>query len=132
VSALVSRVLLAFAIEFERESELSLAISSNVVRLRDEKGVRFRELPRLSGVSKELIQVAVGWLEKRQARFGLDAIRNLRQSLEHLVGTPTARLSPLFRGLEPHPGGWRASVPRPEGLPHYPMVTHRGGSPDGS
>jgi hypothetical protein len=27
---------------------------------------------------------------------------------------------------------WRASVPNPETLPHYPMVLHRGGYPDGS
>jgi hypothetical protein len=31
-------VLLLFAMEFERESELSLAISANVVRVLDEKG----------------------------------------------------------------------------------------------
>ncbi len=173
LSALLSRALLAFAIEFERESNLSLAISANVVRLLDEKGVRARDLPRLSGVSKELVKVSVGWLEKHHylvvepdptakatrlvrllskgreaqgayrhrlgvmeerwlARFGEDAMRNLRESLERLVGSPTARVSPLFRGLEPLPNGWRASVPRPEVLPHYPMVTHRGGFPDGS
>jgi len=28
--------------------------------------------------------------------------------------------------------GWRASVPRLEQLPHYPMILHRGGFPDGS
>jgi len=33
LSALLSRVLLAFAIDFERESDLSLAISANVVRV---------------------------------------------------------------------------------------------------
>jgi hypothetical protein len=29
-------------------------------------------------------------------------------------------------------GGWRASLRRPATLPHYPMVLHRGGFPDGS
>jgi len=38
----------------------------------------------------------------------------------------------LFRGIEPYPDGWRASVRRREVLPHYPMVLHRGGYPDGS
>jgi DNA-binding MarR family transcriptional regulator len=173
LSALLSRVLLAFAIEFERESDLSLAISANVVRVLDEKGVRVRDVPRRSGLSKELIKSSVGLLEKRRylvvesdptakakklvrltpkgreaqyayrqrlgiieerwrARFGKDAIRDLRESLERLVASPPAELPPLFRGLEPYPDGWRASVPRPEGLPHYPMVTHRGGFPDGS
>jgi hypothetical protein len=51
---------------------------------------------------------------------------------QRLVASPPAELPPLFRGLEPYPDGWRASVPRPEGLPHYPMVTHRGVFPDGS
>jgi hypothetical protein len=45
LSALLSRVLLAFAIEFECESDLSLAISANIVRVLDEKGVRVRDLP---------------------------------------------------------------------------------------
>ena len=44
----------------------------------------------------------------------------------------SAQLSPLFRGLEPYPDGWRAKVRKPDTLPHYPMVLHRGGFPDGS
>ena len=49
----------------------------------------------------------------------------------------------LSLGLEPYAGGWRASAPyvtRTQAviddpvstLPHYPMVLHRGGWPDGS
>ena len=170
--ALLSKVLLAFTIEFESESDLSLAMSANVVRVLDESGVRVRDLPRLSGVSKEAIEMALGFLAKQryimlqpdpaaartklvrfttkgrvaqdayrrrlsvieerwQARFGQENISNLRESLEPLVGEPTA-FSPLFLGLEPHPQGWRASVRKPETLPHYPMVLHRGGYPDGS
>jgi DNA-binding MarR family transcriptional regulator len=173
LSALLSRVLLAFAIEFERESDLSLAISANVVRVLDEKGVRVRDLPLLTGVSKEAIAMAMGVLQKRrdavvgpdptgsrakvarltpkgreaqeayrqlpgiieqrwQARFGKETISTLRDLLERLVGEPTAQRSPLFRGLEPYPDGWRASVCKPNTLPHYPMVLHRGGFPDGS
>jgi DNA-binding MarR family transcriptional regulator len=141
------------------------------MRILGAEGVRVRDLPRLSGVSKEAIAMALGFLEKRryvvvepdpaasrtkvvrlmpkgrkardaylhlltvveerwQTRFGKDAIRKLRDSLEPLAGEPTA--SPLFRGLEPHHGGWRASVRKPDTLPHYPMVLHRGGYPDGS
>ncbi len=70
--------------------------------------------------------------QRWQARFGKDVVRNLRESLERLDGDATAHRSPLFRGLEPYPNGWRAAAPRPEGLPHYPMVLHRGGFPDGS
>jgi len=33
---------------------------------------------------------------------------------------------------DPYPDGWRASVRRPDVLPFYPAVLHRGGYPDGS
>jgi DNA-binding MarR family transcriptional regulator len=173
LSALLSKVLLAFAIDFELESEVSLAISANVLRLAGEEGPRVRDLPRLAGVSKEGIAMALSFLEKRgyaavkpespgsrskllmltakgkrardeyfplvqaieqrwEACFGEKAVGRLRDSLERLVGEPVAERSPLFRGLEPYPDGWRASLPRPETLPHYPMVLHRGGFPDGS
>jgi hypothetical protein len=53
----------------------------------------------------------------------------LRAALEPLAaGQP----SPLFGGLEPYPDNWRASIRRPGTLPHFPMVLHRGGYPDGS
>ncbi|MBV9268534.1 MAG: hypothetical protein JO061_20365, partial [Acidobacteriaceae bacterium] len=173
ISALLSKALLLFALEFERDSKLSLAISANVLRLLNDGPVRVQDLPRLSGVSKELIAVALGFLEKRgyasvkpesstsrvkvvtltangqhggnayhhkiqaieedwMARFGGDAIDRLRGVLQRLVGDGTASKSPLFDGLNPYPDGWRASRARPETLPHYPMVSHRGGFPDGS
>jgi hypothetical protein len=69
-------------------------------------------------------------LEKRwQKQFGEPAITALRNSLESIVIDQKARLQ---AGIEPHPDGWRAKVPRPETLPHFPMVSHRGGFPDGS
>lgn len=168
---LLSRVLLAFVIEFEHEYEISLAIAANILRVLHEKEVLVRELPVLSGVSKEAIAVAIGFLQNKglvlvrqdanrariarltpkglQARdqyrprlgtieerwldrFGKDSTRALRESLETLAGEAEGELSPLFRGLEPYPDGWRASVPKPKTLPHYPMVLHRGGFPDGS
>jgi DNA-binding MarR family transcriptional regulator len=173
LSALLAKVLLAFAITFERKSDLSLAICANVLRFVGEKGIRVRDLPRLSGVSKEAIQMALGFLEKRgyitvepdpsaaraklirltekgkagqsaycerlslvenswEGRFGKDCLQSLRASLEALAGEAARPLSPLFLGLEPYPEGWRALVRKPETLPHYPMVLHRGGYPDGS
>ena len=60
--------------------------------------------------------------------FGDLAIRAVREALEQLTGD-RARLA---AGLEPPPGGWRASLRRPATLAHYPMVLHRGGFPDGS
>jgi DNA-binding MarR family transcriptional regulator len=170
---LISKVLLAFAMEFERDSEISLAISANLLRLLGEEAVRVRDLPRLSGVSKEAIAMSlkflvsrghallepessgsrvklvvltskgrnardayrqlVGDIEQRwQERFAKGTVPHLRESLEPLMGDPAAHPSPLLLGLEPHADGWRASLPKPEGLPHYPMILHRGGFPDGS
>ena len=164
LAALLSKVLLAFAIEFERESDLSLAICANVLRVLTQEGVRVRDLPALSGVSKEAIHMAMGILTKKriavvepdpavsrskiarltakggntqeayrellgaieerwQSRFGTDNIQKLRKRLD---------LPGLMEGLEPYPDGWRASVRKPSTLPHYPMVLHRGGYPDGS
>ena len=51
--------------EFERESDLSLAISANVLRVLNENGVRVRDLPVLTGVSKEAISMAMGILQKK-------------------------------------------------------------------
>jgi len=173
LSALLSRVLLAFALEFERESELSLAISANIIRLLDEKGMLIRDLRLLAGISKEAVSMATGYLEDRsvgmvelapsagssklirltpkgqtaqnsyhyrigvierrwQARFGKDRILALKDSLAALDDAPAGQRSLLFGGLEPYPDGWRASVGKPDVLPDYPMVLHRGGFPDGS
>jgi DNA-binding MarR family transcriptional regulator len=74
--------------------------------------------------------------DRWQARFGAAPISALRQVLEPLAGDPGAddrpEAAPLFAAIEPYPDGWRASVRRPVTLPHYPMVLHRGGYPDGS
>jgi len=63
--ALLSKPLLAFATEFERESDLSLAISANVLRVLTHEGVRTRDVPALAGVSKESIAMAMGVLRTK-------------------------------------------------------------------
>lgn len=177
LASLLSGVLLAYTLDFERESELSLPLSSNFARVLDEKGVLVGELPRVAGISKEATSMALTFLTRAgyvlvtgasaptkrarvtatgrevqkdarrrhveverawRTRFGAGDVDRLRSSLE------TARNHrELSRGLQPHPGGWRASKPYLErtqamvddprsALPHYPMVLHRGGWPDGS
>ncbi len=64
LTALLSRPLCAFAYEFERHSPLSLAISANLLPVLDESGIRNRDLPQRTGVSKESIAMAVGILKK--------------------------------------------------------------------
>jgi methyltransferase (TIGR00027 family) len=173
LSALLSRVLLSLALEYERESGLSLAISANVLRVLDADRTRLRDLPPLTGTSKEAVSWAMGIMIRGQlaaeepdpaasrgkiARLtsrGLDAQRlyhefggmieqrwrerftgraigALRTSLEALFTAPDGEPPPLFEGLKPYPDNWRAAVRRPAILPHYPMVLHRGGYPDGS
>lgn len=167
----LGKVLLAFALDFERDFYISLPMTANVLRLLEVTPARVRELPRLSGVSKEALAMALGYLQRsematletdeRKARvatltrlgrsarrdclaridaveaqwetaFGASAIARLRAALEPITGDGTARDSPLFAGLVPDPACWRATIPRPETLPHFPMILHRGGYPDGS
>jgi hypothetical protein len=159
---LLAKVLLAFALEYDEKSDVSLAIAANVLRVLDADGVPTRDLPRQTGVSKQAISMALGILTKRalavegprpdsrtrlahltaeglrakdayrqrlaaieddwQTRFGAE-VETLRTALAALEGPPLP---------EPDPTGWRAAVRKPDTLPHYPMVLHRGGYPDGA
>jgi hypothetical protein len=171
--ALLSRVLLAWALEFELESAVSLAISANVLRVVDQKPTPIRDLPRLTGVSAELVAVSTDWLARHgfaviqtapppdrgkqirlnemgliaqeharqlflniekawQSRFGGDAVTSLRTRLTLIVKDGSAANSPLWKGIEPYPDGWRSKLQKPDILVHYPMISHRGGFPDGS
>ena len=64
LSPLLSGVLLAFTVDFETGSRISLAISANTLRVLDLAGIRLRDLPPLSGVSPEAIAMCAGWLER--------------------------------------------------------------------
>jgi len=184
LSVLLSRGLLVAAIEFERESDLSLAISANALRVLPAEGAAIRDLPRLTGVSKEAISSSVGFLSRKgyavvepdpaasrgqrvrltpkgrraqdtyhrllgvieqgwRARLGPDGAGGLRESAQNLFDQADDGAPRLSQGLRPPPDGWRARPPylaqttaviRDPGaaLPHYPMVLHRGGWPDGS
>ncbi len=65
LSVLLAQVLLAFTLDFERESPVSLAVSVNALRVLTDDGIRVRDLPRLTGVSKEALSMAVGILARR-------------------------------------------------------------------
>jgi hypothetical protein len=64
LSVLLSRVLLAFTLDYEAASKLSVAIGANVLRVLNGSGVRLPEIPVLTGVSKEAVQACVGFLER--------------------------------------------------------------------
>jgi hypothetical protein len=171
--ALLSRVLFAFALEFESQSEVSYAICANVLRLLGSGAARIRDLPQSSGVSKEAIDIAVGFLTRHgfatqqpeapgskikaialtakgeqvraryltllpetedrwRSRYGAAVIDRLHAALSQLIAESPESQLPLMRAIEAHPDGWRAKLPKPTTLPHYPLVSHRGGYPDGS
>jgi DNA-binding MarR family transcriptional regulator len=183
-SALLSKVLAAFALDFAAGSDLSLdvytagklsqlQVSANILRVLGERGVRVRDLPALTGVAAMTIDNWLGILVKRgyatvgpdpaggraklarltakgtqaqdayrrwaagvgqrwEARFGEPAMNALREAIGGLAGEPDLDRSPLRRGLDPCPGGWRAEVPAPRTLPHFPVISARGGFPDGN
>lgn len=74
----------------------------------------------------------VAGIETRwRERFGAEAIDELHATLGPLC-VPTASAPPaLFAGIEPPSDGWRAAGRRRQHLPHFPVVLHRGGFPDG-
>jgi DNA-binding MarR family transcriptional regulator len=173
LSTLLAQTLLAYTLDFERESPVSLPLCANFLRVLAEGGLDVRELPSRAGVSQEATSMALRYLPKtgfvevrakrveltpkgREAelaarrvhadverawaqRFGADSVSALRAALEAVL----EQRRQLSLGLQPHPGGWRASKPYldqttavladPTGrLPAYPLVLHRGGWPDGS
>lgn len=67
-----------------------------------------------------------------QKRFGKEPVRQLREDLERLTGTQDSAATLLLREIVAYPDNWRASLPPMQGLPHFPVITHRGGFPDGS
>jgi DNA-binding MarR family transcriptional regulator len=66
LSVLLAQVLLQFALDYEADARVSLTIAANTLRVLDETGVSVRELPRLTGVSKEAHGMALGFLVRRQ------------------------------------------------------------------
>lgn len=88
-------------------------------------------------------QIGDGW----RARFGDGVMDGLAGALRALYARPDGPDGPdaplISAGLVPYPDGWRAHPPYHRltqamiddpaaTLPHYPMLTHRGGYPDGS
>jgi hypothetical protein len=70
-------------------------------------------------------------------QFGESAIAELKSTSDRILDQP------LSAGLQPYPDGWRSRGPygartaamldNPrELLPHHPVISHRGGFPDGS
>ncbi len=63
---LLARVLLAFAIEVDEASRVPMAIGSNLLRVLDPAGIAVRDLPALTGVSREAIAMSTGVIGERE------------------------------------------------------------------
>ena len=112
------------------------------------RGRHVRLTPRGEQAQEAYHRVADGIEDDWRARFGDGVIDGLAGALRALYagrdGQDAGPDGPLISaGLVPDPAGWRAHPPYlrltqamiadPAGtLPHYPMVSHRGGYPDGS
>jgi hypothetical protein len=93
---------------------------------------------RLTSAGRDLCDEHPRLCARVEGRLGRDVVGRVRSALDVVLGHRD-----LGGGLQPHPGGWRAGkayavqtqavLADPRGnLPHYPMVLHRGGWPDGS
>ena len=106
LSVLLSQVLLAFTLDFERESAISLATSANALRVLTGHGARVRDLPHLAGVSKEALSMAIGVLTGRSCAVAGPDPAASRGKLVRL--TPRG---PVSTGRLPPPAGPRRAAP---------------------
>jgi hypothetical protein len=115
---------------------LGLLIRARLAVAEPDPAARRGQVARLTsegtGAQRVYHELARAVEQQWRERFTGDAISALRLALESLATAPDGRASPLLRGLEPYQDNWRARVRAPSTLPHYPMVLHRGGYPDGS
>ena len=131
LAGLLGQALTALTLEHERGCRVSLPVAADVLRVIDDEVVPARDLPRLSGVSKEAIAMVTGWLgrkklaelgparlitltaagraalEEYRARAGRRDDQRLRACLEAIV----SQREPLAEGLDPPEGCWRAEKP---------------------
>jgi DNA-binding MarR family transcriptional regulator len=164
LDSLLARPLTALALEYEASGRLSLALSTNLLAALGREPTPLRDLPDATGIQREQIDNAVGYLERaslaevvptpgakrgksvaltargEEARAATDRkLSGLEAKWEERHGESLARvrdaLSPLSGQLaviEHPPGTWRAESKPLARLPRFPLVTHRGGFPDGA
>jgi len=144
---LLSKGLLAFTLEFDGESPVRLATIANLRRVLDEPGVLPRDLPRVTGVAREAVDVRVKDAQK-QGLVTVDAssrgklvrgtsagraaqttgdqlVNRIEQRWVERFGRDTidslraslVRLAGVDGRSSPYPDGWRAAVATPDTCP---------------
>jgi DNA-binding MarR family transcriptional regulator len=61
---LLAHALMAYTLDFEQSAPLSLPLSANVTRVLDAEGIPVRELPGLTGISKEAVAASLTSLKR--------------------------------------------------------------------
>jgi hypothetical protein len=158
---LLSQCLLGMTYDYEAASPLALGTLSGLLEPLTEEPVPTRNLYELTGVatkewSSAMTQVAKAGIAElggkptsiRLTPAGLDLkaqgtrtlaaveaqwrkahggpqLDKLRRELERVVDD-------AWTWTDPYPDGWRAKARLPRRLAHHPIVSHRGGYPDGS
>lgn len=149
--SLLSRAVLGPTLRIEPTLPLVLPVVANVVRVLAGGALPLRDVPTRCGVAKQAVTTMVNQLERsghvavvadgRTKRVSLtDAGLAAHEACQRAVAAVDdaslrAALEPVLP-IDPAAlfasGGWRSQVKPPETLPHFPVVTGRGGYPDGS
>jgi hypothetical protein len=128
---LLGQVLTAYTRDYEQRVRISLPLGANFLRVIDSDVVRVRDLPALSGISKEGVAMATGYLRRHDLATavaeravgltpaGLDALNGYRHwaawakdaGLRRALGDVIAQRSALSAGLVPPDGCWRGERP---------------------
>jgi hypothetical protein len=162
LDSLLARPLTAVALEFEATGKLSLAIHANLLGQLSLEPTPLRDLPDRTGIHRAQIDNGVGFLERaglaaviptpgakrgKAATLTADGARAKESGTRKLArlegvwakrhGSALERVrealaSVASTGLEHPPGTWRAESKPLARLPRFPLVTHRGGFPDGA
>jgi hypothetical protein len=129
--ALMGQVLTAFTLSHEMTAQVSLPLGANVVRVMHSGLARVRDLPALTGLSKEGISMAIGFLQRSglaisapgrvveltpDGHHALDDYRRLAdgpndQRLRDAIEAVLEQRDALAAGLVPPAGCWRGEKP---------------------
>ena len=129
--ALMGQVLTALTLRQEKGAEVSLPLGANFLRVIGTETVRTRDLPSLSGVSKEAVAMGINYLGRRHFTervpagsvkltvVGLDALDGYRARAAHVQDRAlqaallaiVSQRHALAAGLVPPAGCWRGQKP---------------------
>lgn len=131
LAGLLGQALTALTLEQEQGSAVSLPVAADLLRVIDDDVVPLRDLPRLSGVSREAVAMATGYLGRKKlavlrpgrlialtasGRGALDdyrerAARHSDRGLSACLEAIVSQHQALAEGLRPPQGCWRGEKP---------------------